>query len=75
MTTSKFNWLGYWNRQIATPDWVSRIEDLVDENENLDYFSLKVDGVERGILIPDNYEKHTVLGFKFDEDFEEYYGI
>ena len=71
-----FNYTSYWNRFIYPPVWVERLDHSFPfnkETEDLDYFSIKVEGVEISPNRPPDYEKYTMEQFKFEEDFNDYY--
>jgi hypothetical protein len=69
-----FNWLAYWERTIPPPVWVERLDNFIGENQDLDYFSLIAEGIERSCPLDASYAKFTTEQFKFDDEFNEYYG-
>lgn len=73
VTNFPFNYLSYWARIIPPPDRVERLEQFYKGTENLDYFSLQVEGVEPHIVLPLDYEQYTIEQFKFEEEFNKYY--
>ena len=75
MSKITFNWFAYWERHIPQPLWVERLDNFISENQDLDYFSLSVEGADSRCREVENYARFTVEQFKFEKDFQEYYGV
>jgi hypothetical protein len=64
-----------WVVPTQPPLWADVSNNLITENQDLDYFSLIPEGVHRSCPEIKDYAKYTVEKFKFEDDFKEYYGI
>jgi hypothetical protein len=69
-----FNWISYWNRVIPVNETLVRIDELYKGREDLDCFSLQVDGEFSAPFIDESYVKFTMEGFRFEQDVSNNYG-
>ena len=75
MTNPNFRKSYGWVVPTQPPLWADVSNNLITENQDLDYFSLIAEGVERSCPLDASYAKFTTEQFKFDDDYEAYYGI
>jgi hypothetical protein len=71
-----FNRSSYWDQFTYPTIWKERLEESIPSDkdlENLDYYSIKVDGEEAYHPLPDDYVKYTASQFKEEEDLNGYH--
>jgi hypothetical protein len=64
-----------WYIPPPKPLWAVVSDGLITENQDLDYFSLSVEDTHPRCPEINDYAKYTIEQFKFDDDYEAYYGI